>query len=155
LPLLAAYKKIDADTVSLTTSAPAAVFPRRGLHPVHIAGFFEKAGMTGRVWHLAGRRAPGIPHHPGQARQSVKLAAGWLLGCRPPRPRFDSGCLREKKATQSGCVGTSILIEVRRTRDGIASLEAAQHGFEPWLAACIPIANPARQLGPIARLDLR
>jgi ABC-type transport system substrate-binding protein len=76
VPLLASYKKIDADTVALTTSAPASYFPATVVYVLFTSpASFEKAGHDwARVATLPAAGTGPFRITQVQPRQSVKLA---------------------------------------------------------------------------------
>jgi ABC-type transport system substrate-binding protein len=130
VPLLASYKKIDADTVALTTTMPASYFPSTVAYILFTSpASFEKAGRDwGRVATLPAAGTGPFRISQVKPRQSVKLARwdGYWDASR--KAKLDSVLLlpipeanTRLAALRSGQVDW---IEVPPT-DGIPSLKSA------------------------------
>ena len=69
VPIMGSYKKVDDDTVAITTTKPASYLPvYGGLSPVHLADVIRESrkGM-GQGRDLAGGRHRAVPHHESRA----------------------------------------------------------------------------------------
>jgi peptide/nickel transport system substrate-binding protein len=130
VPLLASYKKIDADTVALTTSVPASYFPATVVYVLFTSpASFEKAGHDwARVATLPAAGTGPFRITQVRPRQSVKLARSDTYWDAGHKAKVDSVLLlpipeanTRLAALRSGQVDW---IEVPPP-DGIPSLKAA------------------------------
>jgi peptide/nickel transport system substrate-binding protein len=153
VPLLSSYRKIDDNTVAITTTTPASYFPYHGgLHPVHVAGLVrEGRPRLGQRSPPCPRPAPDRSGLPKSCRARIRRARAIrrIIGTRPRRRRSTFGadadpggqCEARRLALRPGRLDRSAAAR----RHPVAQIGRLHH-HDRFLSACLAVVLQHRRV---------